>query len=83
MHTFDVSVLCVKHVGFEDVRGQTLCELCNLPSPIHSYPGDQASAEQSTLLIAVPYFSLILRNWEQQVELNMTRAACGQSSVAA
>lgn len=76
-------VLCVKHLDFEALRGQTLCQLCDLPSPIHSDPGDQTDAEQSTLLITVLYFRLILHNWEQQVELNVARAACGQSSVAA
>lgn len=51
MHKFEVSVLCVKCMGFEDTRGQMLCQLCNLTSSIRSYPGDQTNVGQSIQLI--------------------------------
>lgn len=46
----DISVLRVLRKGFEDTRGQILCQLCNLPSSVHSYPGNQTNVGQSIQL---------------------------------
>jgi len=51
MRKFEVSVLCVTCVGLEDTRGQMLCQLCDLPRAIHSYPGDQTDVGQSIPLL--------------------------------
>lgn len=62
--------------GVLNIRALRMCSLSDL---IHSYQHEHMNTEQSTLPLMALYFSLILQNGVQQVELHTTRAVYGKA----